>query len=91
MKKKKYLPLYFKWMKSGKIPYVYGENSQGGLCSIYENNKLFALFIPYSCELKTAPTYGYWGCDGFRKRDSTTFTPLRQNILLFMACMAGEL
>lgn len=91
MKKKKYLPLYEKWMKSGKLP-------EDGLCNLFVNDPLFELIDPGWC--------GYWGYDGFDSYYGDPyyddhcgsmnevwydFTPLRQNIVLLMAALNGEL
>lgn len=83
MKKKKYLALYYEWMKTGKLP------NENGLCSEFsrpsswdfEDHPLFPLFIPDGSDC-----WNYWaGARGIR------FNPLRQNIVLLMAAMAGEL
>lgn len=82
---KKYLPLYEKWMETGRIPCVVGVETIGGLCSIFHDDKLFKLMepVPYKA--------GYWGDDVNYGCDYDTFTPLRQTIVLFLAAMAGEL
>lgn len=91
----KYLPLYFKWLKTKRIP-------RGGLCgSLQERgqkNHELSIFAEYSHDWDGA----YWGYDGdFYNWDEITttkqreiafsFTPLRQNIVLFLAAMNNEL
>lgn len=82
--KNKYLPLYYRWMKTGKLP------NQNGLCGelgrtqsgnwSFEENPLFLLLMP-----DNANTWYYWaGGTG------VSFNPLRQNIVLLMAAMNGE-
>lgn len=86
MKKKKYLPLYYKWAKSGEI-------SSNGLCNCFgEKDALFDLLKPESHQ------YMYWGNDGVAAfqvtsdRDWTRgFNALRQNIVLLLAAMNNEL
>lgn len=87
----KYLPLYYKWIKKG-LP-------EDGLCnSLPENDALFQLMTP----LDEYKYLAYWGFNGeMRYRRSyglaineeiwNSFTPLRQNIILFMAALNGEL
>lgn len=89
MKKKKYLPLYEKWVKAGKIP-------ENGLCDIFENDSLFSLIDPERGVPET-----YWGYDDIQEEHHQLkipimelwygFTPLRQNIVLLMAALNGEL
>lgn len=85
MKKKKYLPLYYEWSKARKLP------NQNGLCGefgraqsgnwSFEENPLFLLLVPDGAE-----KWSYWaGGIGVR------FNPLRQNIVLLMAALNGEL
>lgn len=98
MKKKKYLPLYKTWVKAGELP-------EDGLCNCFglclsedeyeldPEHELFPLMYP---EETSNPPSGYWGCgpeeqmiDG--NNWNKEFTPLRQNIVLLMAAMNGEL
>jgi hypothetical protein len=91
MKKKKYLLLYEKWVKSGKLP------GKRGLCREFKtypieiddrfwkagkgDNELFVLMHPrIDIGLRC-----YWG------GEIGIFTTFRQNIVLFMAAMNGEL
>lgn len=83
MKKKKYLPLYEKWIKTGRLP-------NNGLCAIFPQDELFDLIDPEEGAHET-----YWGYEGSMKVPDLTmwyeFTTLRQNVVLLMAAMAGEL
>lgn len=94
MKKEKYLDFYMKCMEDGKMP-------NGGLCgSIGEG--VIRRFKP----LEKRPGYGdnwYWGFTGesytwsfflshSEKNEIVySFSPLRQNIVLFLAAMNNEL
>ncbi len=71
----KYLPLYKKWMKTGRLPLA------GLCCSLYWAENIY-LFKP-----RNASHFSYWANNG---ADEHTFNPLRQNILLFLACMNDE-
>lgn len=82
----KYLELYYDWMESGKIPYKVTKKTNGGLCSIFPKSKLLQLCLPengftYYCGFSNEWALG---------DPATVFTPLRQNIILLMACMANE-
>lgn len=83
--KENYLDLYYKWMETGKLP-------EYGLCSIFLHDDIFNLIDPENGEGIT-----YWGCDEFelgveyRCETANVFGPLRQNIVLLMAAMNGEL
>lgn len=89
---KKYLPLYEKWMETGRIP-------NNGLCNSIGSRKL-SVFRPsrkYSEARGYFHDYWYWGYDGKANYNLRLdykwhkFTPLRQTIVLLMAAMAGEL
>lgn len=97
-KNKKYLELYYKWIKQGHIdPSTYNFN---GLCDLFKKDRLFKLFIPTLKEKEEYNCTAYWGCD-LTERDYiyssdrsifySGFTETRQNIVLFMAAMNGEL
>ena len=85
-KNKKYLPLYRKWLKSGL--------QTEGLCGFFYGDPLFELINP---------EHGYdffWGYDGMVDNHTHVhdeqdlfygFTPIRQNVVLLMAAMNGEL
>jgi len=98
MKKKKYLPLYEKWMKTGQLP-------ECGLCNCFgecitddeyfldPSHQLFKLMYPEDIEM---PQSEYWGRGPIEElvdieKIHNEFTPLRQNIVLLMAAMNGEL
>ncbi|HEY6436674.1 MAG TPA: hypothetical protein VIY47_08790 [Ignavibacteriaceae bacterium] len=93
----KYLPLYYKWMEKGEIPYRENEKTCGGLCSIFEGKRLFELITPNGGN-NPNDTSWYWGYSedytsyspdlGYK---DTAFTPLRQTIVLFLAAMNNEL
>ena len=86
----KYLSLYYKWMKTGKI-------SDTGLCYALPNGHTIM-----NLNFKPDGYDGLWGYDGtpymsYNLTDELyqviayDFTPLRQNIVLFLAAMNGEL
>lgn len=92
MRRKKYLSLYYEWTAKGEIPYVEAKRTEGGLCSIFPGNKKFNKLQPDEYD-----NCGYWGYGKIITRSTSDydiarkFTPLRQNIVLFMAAMNGEL
>jgi hypothetical protein len=80
----KYLKLYYEWMESERIP-------TNGLCSYFgTTDELFSLIDPDRGECLI-----YWGHEEefLVSMDRTwhEFTPLRQNVVLLMAAMNGEL
>lgn len=91
MKKKKYLPLYYEWLKTGRLP---ERDNTSGLCTFLGSD--FKHYFP-DPNKKT----GFWGYDAkeYEDRDeyvawydfATKFTPLRQTIVLFMAALNDEL
>jgi hypothetical protein len=91
----KYLELYHRWMKTGRIEHYLG-HKPNGLCNTEISScDLFQLFVP---EESTVDGNAYWasGISGDeyannRERCTAEFTPLRQNIVLFMAAMNNEL
>ena len=84
MKKKYYLEFYYKYAKSGRIPY-------DGLCSCFTGGEMY-IFEPTEDDCNF---FAFWGNGGIYERANTSwmrdFTPLRQNIVLFLAAMHGEL
>lgn len=87
MKKKKYLPLYEKWMKTGSLP------GKSGLCKEFDNDDLFTLFKPTSSDYiriqKNREPYAWWANDDFGQIGQ--FTDTRKNIVLLMAALNNEL
>lgn len=90
MKKKKtpYLDFYKKCMETGRIP-------DNGLCNCFES-QLFEYVKPLLNERQFGYPHNYWAFG----EDTTNlvslevaqrFTPLRQTIVLFMACLNNEL
>ena len=87
--KKKYLSFYKKCIKTGRMPHL-------GLCSNFLGDERLDLFEPTTKDLKSLRKEGlsilYWGAGLPPYPGSgTSFTPLRQTIVLFMAAMNGEL
>lgn len=89
-----HLDFYFKRMESGRLEEdgLCGEAHQGSI-----NRKLLELFEPTSEDQDDLDIDNqsslYWASglhpnDTIRKK--IEFTPLRQTIVLFMACIAGE-
>jgi len=73
-----------------------GEIESAGLCRILAQDELGIFYPPdsYSKERGFDDHYWYWAYDGERGDQwdrAECFTPLRQNIVLFMAAMNGEL
>lgn len=89
-KKKKYLPLYYKWMNAGRLPTM-------GLCNCLPNSGAFKLLTPTANDKVADNTYWAYGRKVTRVvfntsfPEATKFTPLRQNIVLLMAAMNDEL
>jgi hypothetical protein len=81
---KKYLKLYEAWMMDDSFPF---------LCHAVGNDLLFEPFIPTDEELDEHVKEDYarhaWGVKHTDR--SYAPTPLRQNIILFMAAMNEEL
>ena len=103
-KQKKYLALYKKWLETGKLPKGLGLCNEFGKFDstkgvrVY-HDELFPLFVEDQ-------VFVYWGFeDGFGEKEllanwgnesvmtemRSSFTPLRQTILLFMAALNEEL
>lgn len=85
----KYLPLYYRWCKKDKLP-------SDGLCRCFKNDNLFYMLCP-PVELNAVLYWGFAGDDPsldeyFVKLNRYyKFSPLRQNIVLFLAAMNNEL
>lgn len=91
MKEKKYLPLYYKWMDAKRMP-------EAGMCNCMDNkDQMFILFKPTSKERDRLDKSGFcpvfWASGLLANSDGefTSFTPLRQTIVLFLAAMNNEL
>lgn len=92
----KHFKFYKRCMLTGYLP-------NNGLCNCADNgdisNDLLDLFVPTIEDFKKLvrnrmPTV-YWACgisfdELHQFNHAIKFTELRQNIILFMACMAGE-
>jgi hypothetical protein len=85
-----YLALYYNWMRSGRLP-------NNGLCNSLPKTGELEMLLP----LDSNRTYwGYEMCadnpateihDSLTDKIHYDFTPLRQNIVLFLAAINGEL
>jgi hypothetical protein len=96
MKKKKYLPLYYKWMESERLPH-------NGLCNCFglcysedkwesgEGYEDFEIMFPLPYDDVNIECRNYWGAGEKVRNLHVAFTPLRQNIVLFLAAMNNEL
>lgn len=88
-KKKKYLPLYEKWMEKGLLP-------NNGLCNSLPNKEyLRDLFEPtYEECVLYRHLSGHWGStlDEYSAGDAFyNFNEFRQTVVLFLAAMNEEL
>lgn len=98
MKKKKYLPLYYECMETGRLPLRDDLYDPNGLCCVGSvNQKSLKLFTPTSQDEKQLSLEGLcssWWASGLSVDSSElgwSFTPLRQTIVLFLAAMNDEL
>jgi len=84
----KYLEFYKKCMKTGRMP------NGRGLCREFGHEELFLLMEPaYTDDVRlqnNRMSTIYWASDSIQCHLGL-FTPLRQNIVLFMAAMNDEL
>jgi hypothetical protein len=80
---KKYFELYEAWMEQDYFPF---------LCHVFKDDELFSLFIPSEDEIIQHSKDGFanlaWGA---HESDTSKASPLRQNIVLFLAAMNEEL
>jgi hypothetical protein len=96
MRKKKYLDFYKKCMETGSMPKSSLNGMNNGLCGNF-GEKVMEIFEPTieNCREYNVVSWGYWAAD--RKVDEnpdywcTGFGPTRQNIVLLLAAMNGEL
>lgn len=88
-----FLDFYEYYMYSGKIP-------DCGLCNSLDDLNPLSLFAPDTTEIPNIDIReGYWAYNGENELDTSvaqdvrayTFTPLRQTIVLFCACINNEL
>jgi hypothetical protein len=88
MKKKvKYLPMYYAWIKTGMLP------SECGLCFEFGKWNKFSQQWNFDSLFELLHPEPYRGglSDHWAGASSGMFNPLRQNIVLLMAAMNGEL
>jgi hypothetical protein len=82
----KHLDFYYKCLEKKRMP-------SDGLCDCADmgllNKKIFNLFLPSESE-RVDGNWLYWA-SGSGNWETYEFTPLRQNIVLLMACLNGEL
>lgn len=93
MRKKKYLTLYYQWAQTGRLHW-------NGLCLSLGNDKTFTELLSPDSPNGYYSVF-YWGWAGEKrtleymrapiKDRMYEFTPLRQNIVLFLAAMNDEL
>jgi hypothetical protein len=85
-RKMKYLKAYYRLQRKRKKHY---------LCFMFGCDPLFELFIPTLEEKIQHKEDGYspesWGDTKSQAWELSTFTPLRQNVVLLMAAMNNEL
>lgn len=88
----KYLQYYNRWMRTGRI------DSDNGMCYSPVRSEALELFKPTYEDLPNLEVvHGFWAYDGepistgSPDDRATLFTPLRQNIVLFLAAMNNEL
>jgi len=85
----KYLPLYYKWMETGNVKLP---SFGAGLCAHFEGEELF---YEYIYPFRSDPDYD--SCVWCETHDQIAndplghFNELRQNVVLFLAAMNGEL
>lgn len=97
-KKTPYLNFYYKCIEKGEIPYRVAEKTSGGLCSIFGKRRVFKLITPHEGTTANNDSW-YWGysVDGDTSwqyhlgHKDTSFTELRQTLVLLMAALNNEL
>lgn len=84
----KYLDKYYQWMESGKI-------DDNGLCNALGKRSVNKFKPKRIMKINFVDSdVTYWAYGGESKsirKIATDFTPLRQNIVLFLAAQNGEL
>ena len=94
MKKAKYLPLYYKWMETGRIKDAHNYGPSGGLCNTIIGHRTMKIFEPTDSDFIEYNIHTlFWGhggssCDPKRVY---SFSELRQTIVLLLAAMNDEL
>lgn len=96
MKPKTYFDCYKTWCKAGRLP-------KGGLCNSLPDHlfekKAFNMMHPTEKDVRELINSGYpvtyWGAGDkwsnlYMRSVSRTFTPLRQNLILFAALLNNE-
>lgn len=91
IKYKKYLSLYYEWLEKGETPTF-------GLCAYFDSNHMGLDFdfpkefwLIYNSVPFEERGY-YWAQDDIDDCwNANKFTPLRQNIILLMACLNNEI
>jgi hypothetical protein len=85
---------YYEWMKTGLIKDLNKSRGKGGLCNAIPRRymKSIELLEPDDNNWKL-----YWGSEEYRSGPTASlgvmysFTPLRQNIVLFICAIHGEI
>ncbi len=95
MKPGRYLNFYFDSLEKGEmVPVEGGCYRTSGLCDAFEKDELFKLIKPTNDDLhilaKENKSLFTWA-SGTNSYNFCKFTPLRQNIVLLMACLNNEL
>lgn len=95
----KYLDFYKKCIRTGRTKDDPTTYTYGGLCSIVIGYDVQMFFSPTAGDLRTLSQEGYdpnYWASGMSPEDCLKdgvefqFTPLRQNIVLFLAAIHGE-
>lgn len=95
----KLINLHKKWMETGELPWGKDYWWQGGLCSNIPQKyrATFDMFIPNKSEEdllnkeKLGITFWASGLEENATNEATSYTPLRQTIVLLICAMHGEI
>lgn len=87
----KYLDFYKECIMSGRIPSMQRPQADGGLCGVF-GTRIMYVFTPTNddCDEYDVCTWSYFASDPGWPR-ILGFGPTRQNIVLLLAAMNGEL